>query len=755
MATLRLVIEAEVPGLDGLEKVTGQVKELESSSGRMGDVATGAFERIGHRVTDFGIGLAKAGISAGIEAIGTSVELASNKAEAASKVNVLYGDSADRIVEASEGAATAVGMSSGAYLESAGNLGNLITNLGITGSEAADMSVDMLQLAADVGSFNNADPTEVVEAMGAAFRGESEPIRRFGVMLDEASIKAKALELGLYSGTGQLDKTAKATATYQLILEQTASAQGDFARTSDGLANSQRIANARIEEAMTSLGEHLVPIVAELVPLIADGLVAAIEFATDLFEDLSPVIDEVVGVLRFLVDAIATTVDVLHDLHRAIDPNMAALEDVQTEFYATAEAAGLSGDEIEEAWEAAQASAREGGAAVTASMDEWIAAYEAGSIAADGTAQATEATADRVVANATRIAGAADATAEAFETAGERIPAAVALVAEEANMAEALRDTAVNDMPDAARDIAASIRVELTSARVAGEAEEAARSIGEAVPEEIADGMIAKSREVLDAGDRLIDLLKNGLTPEEQAMRLIGERYTNAVAKGIRSEIPGARDAALQLAVEAINTVEDAGLTGARGRRGMEAIGRYYDQLLAGGMTAAEARVALAAGGVAEATINRLEGAENAIERAGSNVGAAWVDGIAARLRSPATQTTINRAINIATRAMHGESPPKVGPLREIDEWGANIGEAWVGGFVDSIGRVAPLLTGAFNPLVDAAPSVGAVSSGPPAGSTYYVTVQTGVGDPVAIGREVVDVIGSYERANGRDWRSS
>ena len=157
-------------------------------------------------------------------------------------------------------AATAVGLSSGAYLSLAGDLGNLTTNLGFTGDEAANMSVDMLSLAADMGSFNNAITEDVVFAMGAAFRGESEPIRQFGVFLDDATVKAKAMELGLYDGVGALDANAKASATYQLIMEQTTAAQGDFAETSTGLANSQKIAAAQQEEAWTKFGTALVPI---------------------------------------------------------------------------------------------------------------------------------------------------------------------------------------------------------------------------------------------------------------------------------------------------------------------------------------------------------------------------------------------------------------------------------------------------------------------------------------------------------------
>jgi hypothetical protein len=751
VSTLRLQIEVEVPGLDGLEDANAQVKALDDSTGKLGATGQGVFQGIGQEVARFGIGLAQAGISAAIDAVGDSINLASDKAEAASKVNVLFGDSADRIAEASEDAATTVGMSSGAYLTSAGNLGNLLTNMDLASGEAADMSVDMLQLAADVGSFNNADPTEVVEAMGAAFRGESEPIRRFGVMLDEATIKAKAMELGLYEGTGALDKQARAVATYELILEQTSAAQGDFARTADGLANSQKIANARIEDALTGLGEKLMPIVGELVPLIADGLTGAIDVASDAFDAIWPIVERLAETIQMLLGVIGEAVDHFHNLHRAIDPNMAAMEDFQTQFIELGREAGLTEEQITEGWAATVEAAKAGAYATGTSMDTIVDGYVATVEAAEVAARGAEVAADRAVANASRWAASADDIAESYASAGDRLPAIALQAAEEANMADALRNRAVNDMPEAGRAIGHAMYATLNAAEVKGRALEAAHAIGAAVPGEIADGMVAKSREVLDAGDRLIDLLENGLTPKQQAMRLIGEKYTKAVAAGIRSEIPGARESALQLAVTSINTVEDAGLTGARGQRGMKAIGEYYDSLLAAGMTAAEARVALAAGGVADATIDRLEGRANGFEGAGDAVAAAWVSGILSRLRSPATQGSINRAITIATRAMHGESPPPVGPLRHIDDWGANVAAAWGEGFSDGLGRITPLLSG-FNPLVDATP--GMSSSSPSSAGALTVNVYTGVGDPVAIGREVVEVIGAYERTSGRAWRT-
>jgi uncharacterized protein YjiS (DUF1127 family) len=259
-------------------KVGGDIGDAAGKS--MGDRIKGQFSKakLGDSLKQgLGLGLGFAGVqgiasvvSMGMETIGRSMDMASDKAEAASKANVLFGDSYHIIEEASKSATTAVGLSSGEYLTAAGNLGNLITNFGITGDAGAELSRDLVQLAADMGSFNNASTQEVTEAMGSAFVGETEPIRRFGVMLSAAAVSAKAVELGLAESTKSVSQAAKVQATYALIVEQTSKAQGDFARTASGMANSQKISAARMNEAMTKLGETLAPIAMEVMPIIAE-----------------------------------------------------------------------------------------------------------------------------------------------------------------------------------------------------------------------------------------------------------------------------------------------------------------------------------------------------------------------------------------------------------------------------------------------------------------------------------------------------
>ncbi|HVM30766.1 MAG TPA: hypothetical protein VM305_08390 [Candidatus Limnocylindrales bacterium] len=299
------------PAADAMDDVADKTREAGDAAdetggkfSKFGDIGKGAIMGVGLAIGNMATQFVMQAPAEAMRTLSDSISLASDKAEAAAKAGELFGDSYRIVEEASKDAATSVGLSSGAYLDSIGTLGNLITNLGFAGDEAANMSVDMLALAADMGSFNNASTEDVVYAMGAAFRGETEPIRRFGVMLDEAGVKAKAMELGLYDGVGAMDKNAKATATYQLILEQTAAAQGDFARTSDGLANGQRIAAARIEEAWTTVGEALMPIAETIVPMVADavvGLVGVIGEVVDLLLNNGPAVAGAVGAIGIAV----------------------------------------------------------------------------------------------------------------------------------------------------------------------------------------------------------------------------------------------------------------------------------------------------------------------------------------------------------------------------------------------------------------------------------------------------------------------
>ena len=208
-----------------------------------------------------------------------AVDGASDLGESTSKVNVVFGEASASVLAFGDDSAKAFGQSEAQALAAAGTFGNLLRSVGLNEEKAAQFSTTMVGLASDLASFNNTTVDEALDALRAGLVGETEPLKRFGVNLNDATLKAKALELGLSDGKATLSATAKAQAAYALILKDTALAQGDFARTSDGLANEQRIMAAQWEELTTSVGEKALPAVTKFVEVTNDTLIPGLEAA--------------------------------------------------------------------------------------------------------------------------------------------------------------------------------------------------------------------------------------------------------------------------------------------------------------------------------------------------------------------------------------------------------------------------------------------------------------------------------------------
>ena len=194
----------------------------------------------------------------GVDAILRIVNASSDLTEAQTKVQAVFKDSADEIFAFADGSAARIGFAESAALEALGTFGNFFTSSGLATEQAAEMSQVLVDLAADLASFNNIDTQDAFIKLRAGLAGEIEPLRAIGISITEAETKAKALELGLVDLGEEVGQAEKLQARYALILEKSANAQGDFARTSDGLANQQRILRAQFEDIITVVGAPLV-----------------------------------------------------------------------------------------------------------------------------------------------------------------------------------------------------------------------------------------------------------------------------------------------------------------------------------------------------------------------------------------------------------------------------------------------------------------------------------------------------------------
>ncbi len=218
-------------------------------------------------VGGFGGGIGKlgaviAGAFAGVQ-IGSffkdAIQGASNLNELVAQSDQVFGDSAKEVVQWSKTSSKAFGQSQRGALTAANDLGFMFKQMGIGVPQARDLSKQMVELASDFGSFKDADPTEVLNAMQAAFRGEYDALQRFVPLIDQATVETKALEMGLAGSTKELTQQDKALAVHAIIMGGADVAQGDFLRTADSFANVQRVLNAEWSNAKDTLGQIFLP----------------------------------------------------------------------------------------------------------------------------------------------------------------------------------------------------------------------------------------------------------------------------------------------------------------------------------------------------------------------------------------------------------------------------------------------------------------------------------------------------------------
>lgn len=197
-----------------------------------------------------------------------AVQAAADVVEAQNKTNVVFESSAASILAWAKEADHSLGLSEQAALDAAATFGIFGKSAGKSGQDLADFSTQMAGLAGDLASFHNTSPEDAILAIGAALRGESEPIRRYGVLLNDAALKARAMEMKIYDGTGALTAQQKVLAAQAEILAQTTDAQGDFARTSDSVANQQRILSAQWQNMQAQIGAQLIPAFSQLLGVV-------------------------------------------------------------------------------------------------------------------------------------------------------------------------------------------------------------------------------------------------------------------------------------------------------------------------------------------------------------------------------------------------------------------------------------------------------------------------------------------------------
>lgn len=196
---------------------------------------------------------------------GAAIKLASDFNESLNKVDVAFGSSQKQVKEFAKTTLDQFGIAEGSALDMAALFGDMATSMGFAQDSAASMSTELVGLAGDLASFKNIDIEQATTALAGVFTGETESLKRLGIVMTEVNLQQFAMSKGLDKSVKKMTQAEKVALRYEFIMSKTANAQGDFARTGGGAANQMRVFQESLKELGAEFGQVMLPAFTELV----------------------------------------------------------------------------------------------------------------------------------------------------------------------------------------------------------------------------------------------------------------------------------------------------------------------------------------------------------------------------------------------------------------------------------------------------------------------------------------------------------
>ena len=229
------------------------------------NTASGKLKSFGTRVSGVGKRLA-VGLTLPIGIAGAAaIKMASDFEESMNKVDVAFGSASSEVKDFAKTTLDQFGIAQGTALDMAALFGDMSTSMGLSVDSAADLSTSLVGLAGDLASFKNMNIKEVTTALNGVFTGETESLKRLGIVMTQVNLEQFAMEQGITKTIKQMSQAEKVQLRYNFVMSKTANAQGDFARTSGGAANQMRIFQETTKELGALFGAVILPAFTSLV----------------------------------------------------------------------------------------------------------------------------------------------------------------------------------------------------------------------------------------------------------------------------------------------------------------------------------------------------------------------------------------------------------------------------------------------------------------------------------------------------------
>jgi len=283
----------------GLKKIQASVRRLSLSLGAT--LGVGALVKLGKE----------------------ALNAASDLQEVQNVVDVSFEDMSWKVEKFAETCIDKFGMSELSAKQTAGSFMAMGRAMDLTKEEASNMAVKLTALTGDFASFYNISQDYARVALSAVYTGETETLKRYGIILTEANLQEYAHTLGIEKKVKAMSAREKLLLRYNYILKATSLVEGDFVRTQNTWANQLRVLKERWKQLLIVMGNGLITILTPMLQALNKLVAALIKFANTLGRILSRLFgikwqDMSAGATGF-GDSIGGAADSLGDLSEAED----------------------------------------------------------------------------------------------------------------------------------------------------------------------------------------------------------------------------------------------------------------------------------------------------------------------------------------------------------------------------------------------------------------------------------------------------
>ena len=197
-----------------------------------------------------------------------AIQTASDLEEVQNVVNVSFGSMANEVEAFAKTAIWSFGMSELTAKQTASTFMAMANGMGLAMKDGKNMSLQLTALAGDMASFYNVRQDVAQTALNSIFTGETESLKKFGIVMTEANLSAFALSRGITKSYSAMSQAEKVALRYHYVLKATANAQGDFVRTSGSWANQVRVLKEQFNQLLGILGKGLIQVLTPIVQVL-------------------------------------------------------------------------------------------------------------------------------------------------------------------------------------------------------------------------------------------------------------------------------------------------------------------------------------------------------------------------------------------------------------------------------------------------------------------------------------------------------